>query len=48
MRRYKPIKPANKKVGKKEAKLKNNAKAWKALLKVSQWRYWMESDDEDA
>ena len=48
MRLYKPIKSGNNEVGKKEAKLKNNDKAWKALLKVSQWRYWMESDDEDA
>jgi hypothetical protein len=52
MRHYKPIKPANNEVGKKVAKKKvkggNNDKAWKALLKVSHWRYLMESDDEDA
>ena len=48
MRAYKSIKTSNNAVGKKKANKKNNDKAWKALLKVSYWRYLMESDDEDA
>jgi hypothetical protein len=48
MRPYKPIKPSNNTVGKKKANEKNNDKAWRALLKVTYWRYLMESDDEDA